>query len=285
MSYELKFEHELLDKHFQRLADDNAQGHFHLRAIDNLLQGIHPGRLTFISGEPATGKTTLLGQLADEAAAEGFICVFNTLEVAIHQLIAKSLSRLSDNRISVSDISKFCHSEEVSVLLEQYRDTLAPNFVFMDSATSAIDLGATIARIQREKNRPVILLQDYLQIMPTDDNQRIIDERLAVKESVTGLRRIANAHNVPVIAISSINRANYGKSTPNLSALGASSSVEYAADTIIHLGIDGVNTEERFENSNRPVRPITATVLKNRYGARGSARLSFDAVHARFSER
>lgn len=84
MSYELKFEHELLDKHFQRLADDNAQGHFRLRAIDNLLQGIHPGRLTFISGEPATGKTTLLGQLADEAAAEGFICVFNTLEVAIH---------------------------------------------------------------------------------------------------------------------------------------------------------------------------------------------------------
>lgn len=284
MLNEVKFESELLDTHFLRLTHDVPQGHFRLKPIDKLLQGIHPGHLTFVSGEPGTGKTTLLGQLADDAAANGFVCIFNTLEVAVHQLLAKSLSRLSSGSASVSQIAHFSDTEQVSILLEEYRKKIAPNMVFLDKGTSSIDLGAIISHIQREKDQPIILFHDYLQIMPPDGDQQIADERLSVKESVLGLRRIANAHNIPVIAISSINRQNYGKATPSLSSLGASSSVEYSADTIIHLGIAGENNEERFNNSNLAIRPLTATTLKNRYGARGTASLLFDTDHATFLE-
>lgn len=280
-----KYESELLDEHFSRLAHDQAQGHFSLKAIDRMLGGIHPGRLTFISGEPATGKTTLLGQLADEATIAGYISVVNTLEVAIHQLLAKSLSRLSNGSLSVSQIFQHSDKKEVKQLLLEYREKIAPNMVFIDKATSPVELSAIIGRIQQEKDRPVILFQDYLQIMKSSIEQQIYDERLAVKESTIGLRGIANAHNIPVIAISSINRQSYGKSTPGLSALGASSSVEYAADTILHLGIEGADSEERFNNANLSVRPIRVSALKNRYGVLGSASLSFDAGHATFSEK
>lgn len=280
-----KYESELLDEHFSRLALDQAQGHFSLNAVDRLLGGIYPGRLTFISGEPATGKTTLLGQLADEAVIAGYISVVNTLEVAVHQLLAKSLSRLSGGSYFGNQIAKYNDSAEVQQLLAIYHKEIAPNIVFLDEATSAVELGAIISRIQQEKDRPVILFQDYLQIMKNNIDQQIFDERIAVKESVIGLRHVANAYNVPVIAISSINRQSYGKPTPGLSALGASSSVEYAADTILHLGIEGADSEERFNNASLPVRPIRVSVLKNRYGALGSSSLSFDAGHALFSEK
>lgn len=275
------FEIDQLDEHLARARADRPIGHFSLTCLDDLIGGIRAGRMTILSGEPGVAKTTLVGQLADEAAANGFTVVLNTLEVAPYQLIAKSIARLSNGEISVADVAGESCIEIIREAAESYRRTIAPRICIIDKPFSAIDLGAIIGHLQRENDYPVILFYDYLQIMPSASEQGFMDERLAVKESVAGLRRIANAHDVPVFAVSSVNRSTYGKATANLDCLGQSSSVEYGADTVLYMSVEGKG-EERTANMSLPRRPIVLTALKNRYAPTGSVKLAFDAEHAMF---
>lgn len=284
---EYRYEDALLETHLRRAMEERPLGHFALKAFDELIGGIHSARFTAICAEPGMAKTTLLGQLADEAAMAGFVNVVNTLEIPAHQWIPKSLSRLSGGVLSVSDVSDPGKAASVAEMAEVYLRFIAPNMVFIERPLTSVELGAVISRIQNERAEPVVLWQDYIQIMPStfaSSNQPIVDERLAVKEAVSGLRRIANTHDVPVFAISSINRASYAK-TPGLGALGGSSAVEYSVDTVVHMAVEGASSEEREENMCLPVRPLVLSTLKNRYAAKSVARLSFDCAHATFAER
>ena len=279
---QLYFESELLDIHLERAKQEQPLGHFKLGAVDALIGGIRPGRFTVLAAEPAMSKTTLLSQLADEAASMGFICIVATLEIATHQWLAKSLARISKGALRVNDIADETYSELVAEAAANYREVIAPNIVFIEQPMSAIELGAAIAKLQAMTCRELILFYDYLQLMPT--NASVADERLAVKEAVSGLRHIANVYDIPVFAISSINRTNYGKALPDLGALGGAAAIEYSADCVLHLSVEGKG-EERLANMDLPVRPLVLTTLKNRYAPKGRAKLAFDAAHATFTER
>lgn len=286
MHQEILYEDKLLVKHLERLAHERPSGHFSLSNFDSLIQGIRGGRLAVITADPGAGKTTLCLQLSDDAASQGFVSVFNTLEVPPSQLVAKSLARMSEERFEANEIPYELDNPYIHDLTKNYLDTIASNTVFIDTAVPAIELGALVAQIQSERAQPVILFVDYLQIMPfaNSGNQVVTEERYIVTESMSMLRQIANSYNISVFVISSVNRSNYAKKNPPLSALGASSSIEYAADTVIHLGIDGDGQERELFKFD-PVRPLIATVLKNRYGNCGKALFTFDAPHAQFTER
>ncbi len=286
MNQKITYEDQLLPKHLDRLAHERPFGHFSLSNFDELINGIRGSRMVVISADPGGGKTTLCSQLSDDAATQGFVSVFNTLEVSPPQLIAKSLARMSEGDCTANAIPFQLGTPYMTELLEEYQHTIAVNTVFIDKPVPAIELGAIVSQIQSERDQPIILFCDYLQIMPLpmSSKQVVTDERYIVNENVNMLRQIANTYNISVIAISSVNRANYAKKNPALSSLGSSSTIEYAADTVIHLGIDG-DAEEREINKFSPIRPLVATVLKNRYGACGKALLTFDAPHAQFKER
>lgn len=274
---EIKFEDELLDAHLARAEADVPAGHFSLPQIDQLIGGIRPGRFTILSGEPGVAKTTLVGQLADDAASSGFAVIVNTQEIAPHQLVAKSLTRLGYKPHAANEAQSLR-------AVELYRNNIAPNICFIDEALTAVELGAVVGRVERERNASVILFQDYIQIMPTATEQRSPDERQAIKEAVSGLRRIANSHNIPVFAVSSVNRTTYGKASADLSALGGCNALEYAADTVLYLHVEGKGAV-RAENMAQQIRPLVLAALKNRYAPTGSVKLSFDTGRALFTER
>ena len=91
-----------------------------------------------------------------------------------------------------------------------------------------------------------------------------------------------NSHEVPLFAISSVNRTSYDKPATGLSCLGGSSAVEYCSDSVAFLGIDGKGSERRV-NMSRTKRPLKLTMLKNRYGGCGEIELVFDTEHATFT--
>lgn len=281
---ELLFEDAVLDQHIHIAKNDKPSGHFSLVGVDALVGGIHSGRMTIIAGQPGVSKTTLLDQLACDAAMQGFVVVVNTLEVAVPQFISKSIARLSNGRITVNDMAAGDKEDEVNELIELYRNRIAPNLCFIDRACTAVGLSVAVSKIQRMREEQVVLFQDYLQIMPSASDQRFIDERLVVKEAASGLRHIANTHNVPVFAISSVNRATYGKSSASLDSLGACSAIEYSADSVLYLSVEG-SGKERDENMNKVIRPLILTALKHRYAPTGSVSLLLDTEHATFTER
>lgn len=280
---DFKFESELLGEHIARVLRERPLGHFALRPFDRLTDGIRGGRFTVLSAEPGTAKTTLSHQLADEAAMAGFLNVFVTLEVPTHLLLAKSIARLSGGELSVSDVSEPKNAEAINQAASRYEQTIAPNMVFLEKPLPPTKLRGVVDRIQYEHEKPVILWVDYLQILPSESEQPLAEERLAVKEAVAGLRNIANECDIPVFAISSINRANYAKPA-GLGALGGSSAIEYGVDTVIYMAVEGKG-EEREHNMDLPVRPLVLTTLKNRYAPRATAKLAFDCAHATFTER
>ena len=283
----IEFEDRLFGGHLAKALDDEPMAHFRLGALDELLGGVRP-RMTIIGGEPGTGKTSLLLQMADDLAEQGIPILFVSLEIAPPRLIAKSLARLSGGTLAVADINRATlekdrqslRSATLSYAIKRYEQEIAPHIAFA-SAADAVEIGAMVAECERMRGTKPVVFLDYLQALTGDAVDA--DERLAIKNIVASLRQTVNSYEVPLFAISSINRTSYDKPATGLSCLGGSSAVEYCSDSVAFFGIDGKG-EERRANMSRALRPLKLTMLKNRYGSCGEIALRFDAEHATFSE-
>lgn len=284
---DIRFTDAELNRDIDRIVHDNTVARISLHSLDRLIDGVRPGRVVVLSAEPGAGKTSLLNQLADDFAAQGHIVLFFTFEIATTQLIAKSIARLSEGQIAVNDIAG-CDTDprRFSILHEAVKRyaPIASRISYIEKPCSALDVGVLVARCEREYEQKPIVMVDYVQLVPSSADKPPVDERLQIKEAISGLRRIANGYDIPVFAISSIGREHYEKSTTSLKCLGGSSSVEYSADSVLFLSVEGKG-EERTSNLSRPVRPVVVTALKNRYCATGSAYLNFIPDFATFMER
>lgn len=281
----LTFVGESLDALFMRAVNDQPIEHFTLRGIDSLIGGVNAGRLVIISGEPGAAKTTLLGQLADDLTSKGHPVLFFTFELAPQALLAKSLARLIDS-VSVGELSSAYRDADSAAELESareaYRERAGARLAYIDRPCSPVQMGRYVADCEQQTGLKPVVMLDYLQICEASTERAVLDERAAIKETVMGLRDIANAFDVPVFAISSISRASY-EAKPALKSLGGCSFIEYSADTVLHLAVEGKG-DERERNLGMSVRPLVLTALKNRYGVTGTARLDFEPSHALFSD-
>ncbi|RRF98088.1 MAG: hypothetical protein DUD39_11480 [Coriobacteriaceae bacterium] len=281
----LAFVGESLDALFMRAVNDQPIEHFTLRGVDSLIGGVNAGRLVIISGEPGAAKTTLLGQLADDLASKGHPVLFFTFELAPQALLAKSLVRLIDS-VSIGDLSNAYHDADSATKLENARETYrkraGTRLAYIDRPCSPVQMGRYVADCEKETGLKPVVMLDYLQICESSTERAVVDERVAIKETVMGLRDIANAFDVPVFAISSINRTSY-EMKPTLKSLGGCSFIAYSADTVLHLAVES-KSDERERNLGMSVRPLVLTALKNRYSVTGAARLDFEPSHALFRD-
>lgn len=275
-----RFESELLEEHLARAMADEPIAHFDLKPIDELTGGVHGGRVYFLTGGPGTGKTTLLVQLADELARKGVVAIFYSLELAAHRLVAKSLARLSEDNLSLTDITDPACADKVRAAASVYRDLIADNLIIIDSQIKAVDLGHLIGEIKHKRNTAVALFVDYIQILPNDTG--VIEERLQIKAATNDLRTIANSYDCPIFAISSVARGNYDK-IPPLDKLGGSQFLEYSSDLVLCLAVEDASVDKKG-NTSLEVRTLAAETIKSRYSGMGSTTLLFDTTHATFRE-
>lgn len=281
------FEIDLLDQHVRELAGDVPLARFSLQPLNDLMGGVFPGRMTALGATPGAGKTTLMQQMAEDLAEQGMPVIFVSAELPAPKLISKSLSRLSDGALAVSDVADAAGRVAggrgpFQSALDHYRESIAGNLCILADfdLTEITQMAASCAR---ERGVTPVLFIDYLQLVATSGAEPFMDERLAIASCVRDLRYLANCFRVPVFAISTITRGDYGKKAPTLSVFGGTATIEYSFDTALLL------TEDQGTGASRlgPVgeRPMVLSALKNRYGALGSAHLSFDCAHATFRER
>lgn len=250
--------------------------------------GLYPGLYIF-GAVSSLGKTTLLLQIADNIAASGRDVLFFSLEQSRFELMSKSVSRETflycrkkrisvlnaKNNIQISDGSRWAEFDEmgqyvVSGAFESYEKYASNLFIVEGQGNISVsDISDFLRKYlsfgKKRCHSPVIIV-DYLQILrPYSDR---ISDKQAVDRNITALKQLSRDHDIPLLAVSSLNRSSYSRDV-SMEAFKESGSIEYGADVLIGLQFEGAgdNNFDIGAARSRSPRHIELCILKNRNGS------------------
>lgn len=276
-----------LDSDIEVLMEQRPFGHFTPASLDAMIGGAMPSRLVIVGAQPGAGKTTFVDQIKTDLAAQGVPVIFASLELDKSQLTAKSLARLSGGALHLEDLQNTEADPAAKAALEKAKDVYAPIaqnvYVLNNPKTTTIQLSRYVGQVEKEQGVPPVLIVDYIQVLRRESG-KAMEERAQIIEAIEGLRGIANEYRIPVFAVSSIARRYYAGKNATLEALAGAQALEYTADTVILLSSD-MDATESSRAFLSGIRPIKATVLKNRYGATGEVPLYLHPSFAMFTDR
>ncbi|HXN40847.1 MAG TPA: replicative DNA helicase, partial [Myxococcaceae bacterium] len=210
--------------------------------LDRQLTGFHAGELLVLAARPGIGKTSLALNIATHVALkeQRAVGVFS-LEMPADQLLMRLLAatarvdmkRLRGGRLTTQDQEKF---QKVAGDLFN-----APLYIDDSGTLSPFDLRAKARRLKQRDARLGLLVVDYLQLMHLKG--RVESRQLEVSEISRSLKALAKELDVPILALSQLNRKIEERKggRPLLSDLRESGAIEQDADVVmfIHRDDDG----------------------------------------------
>ena len=250
--------------------------------LDEILGGFQKSDLIVLAARPSMGKTALALTLARNAAIDHKIPVgIFSLEMATMQLIIRMIC--SEARINAHLVrtGKLPHSDGSKLSKTVHKLTDAPVYVDDSPAQSVLEIRAKARRLKAEKNVGMIII-DYLQLM--SGPQRTESREREISHISRSLKSLAKELNIPVIALSQLNRAVETRTDkrPQLSDLRESGSIEQDADVVIFLNRPEYYGIEKDENGESTAGVTEVIVGKQRNGPTGMIKLAFIKEYARF---
>ena len=248
--------------------------------------GLYPEQLVFLGAISSLGKTTFLLQVIDNIAAAGTPVLFFSLEMSRNEIMAKSISRntfeisvkediRTNNAKSMRGISAYnrysrynnTEKELIEKASKAYSEGAGKNlYIYEGNGETGIEeIQQTVREfIKLTGKRPLIFI-DYLQILAPAD-ARATDKQ-NTDYAVKVLKQLARDESIAVLAISSLNRANYH--TPiSMEAFKESGAIEYSSDVLLGLQLQGMGTSDFDVNEakRKDPRMVELHFLKNRNG-------------------
>jgi len=235
--------------------------------------GLGKGRLYVLGAPPANGKSTISAQIGDLASSQGYKVGYASYEMSADQLFITGLCRFGD--INSSQLEAKLHlknsafAELVLKSIEQYNEKLGENLHLFecDDSYTPNRLLAIIKKLKLD-----LLIVDYLQLMNSGNVQleNNFNETLKVSKIATELKRISRKANIPIIAISDINKEAYNKAMKggdlDMSALRDSFKIAHSADCIMLLmSYDNVETRKNDEKSPTEIRITQLGILEEKF--------------------
>ncbi len=247
--------------------------------LDQLTSGFQPSDLIILAARPSMGKTAFALNITRNAAVEDNIPVaFFSLEMSKEQLSMRMLC--SEARVDSAKIRSGYFSQEDWNKLTDAADVLTETGIYIDDSpdVSALEIRAKARRLKMEKDLGMIVI-DYLQLMKVSSAFERRD--LEIGDISRSLKALAKELNVPVIALSQLNRKLEERSDkrPQLSDLRESGSLEQDADVVAFIYRDEVYNKEE-NNPNRGKAEII--IGKQRNGPIGTSYLTFVNTYTRF---
>lgn len=247
--------------------------------LDEMTAGLQKSDLIILAARPSMGKTAFALNIARNAAVESQVpvAVFS-LEMSKEQLSMRMLC--AESRVDSSRLRSGFFSNEDMRKLTDAADTFYQAPVYIDDSPNlgSMDVRAKSRRLKMEKGLGLIII-DYIQLM---QSRTISDRRdLEISEISRSLKGLAKELDVPVVALSQLNRKLEERSEkrPQLSDLRESGALEQDADVVAFIYRDEVyNKEENNPNINT----AEIIVAKQRNGPIGTARLAFLKSYTRF---
>lgn len=247
--------------------------------LDKKTSGLQPSDLIIVAARPSMGKTTFAMNLCENAMLleDKPVLVFS-LEMPAEQIMMRmlaSLSRVDQTKIRTAqlDDEDWARMSNTMAMLKN-KDNL---FVDDSSGLTPMEVRTRARKLARERGGISLIMVDYLQLMrvPSLSENRTLE----IAEISRSLKALAKELEVPVVALSQLNRGleQRADKRPINSDLRESGSIEQDADLIMFIYRDEVY------NENTELKGVSEIILgKQRNGPIGTVRLTFQGQYSRF---
>lgn len=252
-----------------------------LSDLDEMTSGLQPSDLIIVAGRPSMGKTTLVMNMAEHAAIKSGkpVLVFS-MEMPSDSLAMRmmsSLGRIDQHKIRTG---KLDDDDWPRVTSAVHMLSEAPLFIDDTPALSPSEMRARARRLAKEQGNIGLIVVDYLQLMKVPGFNA--ENRTAeISEISRSLKSLAKELQVPVIALSQLNRSLEQRSDkrPVMSDLRESGAIEQDADLICFIYRDEVYNEDSPDKGTAEI-----IIAKQRNGPIGKVRVAFIGKYTRFED-
>ena len=254
--------------------------------LDNITSGWQKSDLVIIAARPGMGKTAFALSMGRNIAIEHNIGIaIFSLEMSSEQLVNRLIS--SESEINAGKLRKGNLAEHEWVQLHSKIKGLSSAPIFIDDtpAISVFELRAKARRLVI-KHKIKLIVIDYLQLMTAGGRNGNREQEISsISRSLKG---IAKELNIPVIALSQVNRSleqrsGVGSKRPMLSDLRESGAIEQDADIVTFIYRPEYYKIQEWEDGDNCLGQAEIIIAKHRNGGLGDVRLKFKAEYARFS--
>ncbi len=257
--------------------------------LDIVTSGLQNGDLIIVAGRPSMGKTAFSMNIVEHVAITAKepkpVAVFS-LEMPTESLVMRMITSFGHikgenlkNTMTETDWNSFNHAVlalEKSTILIDETPSITPT-----------EIRAKCRRLKRQYPDLSLIMVDYLQLMVVHGKS---DNRVQeISEISRSLKALAKEINVPVIALSQLNRGvesrpKAGKGRmPQMSDLRESGSIEQDADIIAFIYRDQQYHDDSYSNPEE-IGKADLKIAKHRNGATGNVKLAFIGEYARFED-
>ncbi len=243
--------------------------------LDELTHGLHPGQMIVVAARPAVGKSTLGIDIARSAAIKHKLAtaVFS-LEMSRTEITMRVLS--AEATIQLQDLRRGLKNQDQWNKLARIMGKISDSPLFIDDSPnmSLMEIRAKCRRLKQQHNLKLVVI-DYLQLMTS--GKKVESRQQEVAEFSRALKLLAKELEVPVIAISQLNRGPEQRTDkrPQMSDLRESGSIEQDADVVILLHRDRSDPDRDGE--------ADVIVAKHRNGPTKDIVLAFQGHYSRFN--
>jgi replicative DNA helicase len=245
--------------------------------LDALTNGLHPGQLIVIAGRPGLGKSTMGLDVARSASVKHAqaSCIFS-LEMSKTEITMRLLS--AEARVPLHHMRSGTMTDDDWARLARRMGEVAEAPLYIDDSPNLtmMEIRAKARRLRQRHDLKLIVI-DYLQLMT--GNKKAESRQQEVSELSRNLKLLAKELEVPVIAMSQLNRGAEQRTDkkPQLSDLRESGSIEQDADMVILL-----HREDAYEKESPRAGEADFIVAKHRNGPTQTITVAFQGHYSRF---
>lgn len=247
--------------------------------LDEKTNGFAGGQMIIIAARPAMGKSTLALDVARAASiGAGATTVFFSLEMGRAEIAMRLLS--AEATIPMQTLRKGALDQRdfQKLAATQARINEAPLFIDDSPNLTLVEIRAKCRRLKQRHNLKMVVI-DYLQLLSS--GKKVESRQQEVSEFSRALKLLAKELDVPVIALSQLNRASEQRADkmPAISDLRESGSLEQDADMVILL-----HRESSYEKDNPRAGEADLILAKQRNGPTGTITVAFQGHYSRFQD-
>ena len=245
--------------------------------LDALMNGLHPGQLVIVAARPAVGKSTLGLDFARSAAVNHSLAsVIFSLEMSRNEITMRLLS--AEAKVPLHHMRSGHMNDDDWARLARRMSEVAEAPLFIDDSPNLtmMEIRAKCRRLRQRHDLRLVIV-DYMQLMTAQ--RRVESRQQEVSELSRSLKLLAKELDVPVIAISQLNRGPEQRTDkkPQLADLRESGSIEQDADVVVLL-----YREDLFERESPRAGEADLIVAKHRNGPTATVTVAFQGHYSRF---